>query len=595
MPGPVIKISGFSGEQPRITPRLLPDTAAQSAIDVRLDDGALTPVRQDVLETTISGTDDIDTIYKFGATWLTWDTVVHASPGPVATERLYFTGDANPKMLVSGTTYDLKLPGPTGHLTAALVGSGSGDIVTRVYCYTLVTDFGEESEPAKVSNAVDWKPGQTVTLSGFDAGVVSRNITKQRIYRSQTGQTGTYFFLIAERNVSTSDFIDNVAVDAFQEALPSADFNMPPDGLQGLTALPNGFFAAFIGRQIFFSEPWQPHAWPVKYMVSVTDTIIGMAAIDDLLVVVTNGSPVLLRGSHPAAIAETKIRIKAACINERSIIDLGYAVAFASNDGLVRVGADGAVDVVSGNLFNRDDWLALSPSTMIAAQMSGRYVAFYDTLDSDGNRLAGALFFDMAGTPFMVRSSSIASAAWFDATNGGLYYVKSGTRDVYRLDAPAGVRKRMYWRSKPFFLPYDENMGAFRADSDPSAIGTDNSAIVQWLAETLAANAAAIAAGSIGGEWNSVEYNVVELNGDLLIKIPDEYRDENVLATVNGGQVTFNIYANDRKIASIGATDRVVRLPSGFLARKWEIEVVGTLPITQVVVAKSVDDLKENG
>jgi hypothetical protein len=594
MAGPVIKISAFSGEQPRIIPRLLPDTGAKLAIDVRLDDGGLTPVRQDMFEDTL-GIDGAKTIYRHQGTWLAWDTVVHASPGPVASERLYYTGDTTPKMLVSGTEYDLALAGPSAALTATLGGSGSGDVVTRVYTYTYVTSMGEESEPAAVSNKIDWKPGNTVVLSGFLAGPAGRGIATQRIYRSQTGQLGTYFYLIAERAVGTGDFNDTVAVDAFQEPLPSEDWNPPPDGLQGLTSLPNGSFVGFVDRQICFSEPYRPHAWPEKYRLSTTDLIVGLGAIGGVVVVLTEGYPVVLQGSHPAAMSNVKLELNAPCINERSIVDLGFAVVFATNDGLASVRADGSISLITANLFSRDDWLALNPTTIIAAQISGRYVAFYDTVDAAGNRLAGALFFDLAEAPFLVRSASQASAASFSVANGGLYFVKSGTKDIYRFDAPSGVRKNLYWRSKEFMLPYDENFGAIRIDTDPSVSGTDTSNIEEWLAATIAANNALIAAGSILGEWNAVPYNTLELNGDILTDIPGEYLDGNFVAAAGGGTTTVGIYANGKKVASIGKTDVITRLPSGFLARKWEIEVAGNLKITQIAMGKSPDDLKENG
>ena len=39
-----LKLVGFSGEIPKLLPRLLPDMSAQAAFNVRLDDGALTPI-----------------------------------------------------------------------------------------------------------------------------------------------------------------------------------------------------------------------------------------------------------------------------------------------------------------------------------------------------------------------------------------------------------------------------------------------------------------------------------------------------------------------------------------------------------------------
>jgi hypothetical protein len=79
---------------------------------------------------------------------------------------------------------------------------------------------------------------------------VGRSLTKQRIYRSQTGSSGTYLYLIAEGPASASSFVDTVPVHGFDEALPSADWNPPPDALTGLIDVPNGMMSGFVGRAL---------------------------------------------------------------------------------------------------------------------------------------------------------------------------------------------------------------------------------------------------------------------------------------------------------------------------------------------------------
>lgn len=136
-----IRLTQFSGEIPRLLSRLLPETGAQLAENVRLDDGGLTPIRKQRFEHVFSGMSDIQTIYKFGTDWLAWTSVVNAVPGPVATDRLYYTGDGTPKMRVGAVIYELALPFPTVALSASLGGVGSGDVTTRLYVYTWVTDY----------------------------------------------------------------------------------------------------------------------------------------------------------------------------------------------------------------------------------------------------------------------------------------------------------------------------------------------------------------------------------------------------------------------------------------------------------------------
>lgn len=592
MAGPVIKINAFTGERPRIDPILLPESAAQSALDVRLDDGALTPVREDMFEASVTSA-IAKTIYRYLGSWLSWDQLVHLAPGPVAEDRLYYTGDGVPKMRVAGTVYNLALTRPTAALTATLSGTGSGDIITRTYVYTWVTDFGEESEPCTASAAIKWKPGQTVTLSGFQSAPSGRNITKQRIYRSQTGQTGTYFYLIAERPAASADFVDNVAANQFQEQLPSASWNPPPNGLVGLTALPNGFMAGYVGKQLYFSEPYRPHAWPEKYVLTTNDTIMGLAALGGTLIVLTQGVPYILQGSHPASMTMVKTEANFPCINSRSIVDMGYAVIYASLDGFASISASGQVQLISGDMFNRDAWLALDPSSFIASQTYGRYISFYTSADVDGNEVSGYLMLVVSGNGVdLLRGSSAASAAWYDFSNGALYFIKKGTKSIMRMDAPSGVRKKLYWKSKQYLLPYEENFGAIRVDSDAQTSGTDSSAIEDYIAQTIAANLQLLSDGLVGGAFNDTIPNTYSINGDSLTFIPIAYQNGDYTSAVGGGQTTVGVYADGVKVAAIGKTGKAVRLPSGFLARMWEIEVLGDLKIKQIALAKSIDDLR---
>lgn len=576
---PAISLTAFRGEQPRIIPRLLPETAAQSAINARLDDGGLTPMKVPIREVGV--VPDHQTIYRHGTTWLSWSGVVNAAPGAVAQDRLYYTGDGAPKMRVGDDVYELALPSPDEALTATLGGSGDGDVATRLYGYTWVTAFGEESEPCPVSNAVDWKPGNTVTLSGFAEPPPDRQITLQRIYRSQTGRLGTYFYLIAERAASDDAFEDNIAVDALQEPLPSAEWNPPPADLVGLISMPNGMMAAHTGNDVYFCEPYRPHAWPEKYVLTTEVPIVGLAAIGTYLIVLTEGQPYLATGSSPETMQMVKLESTLPCINARGIVDMGFAVAYPSHEGLVAARADGSIGIVSGRLFDRDSWLALSPETMIGALHGGRYVAFYDTVDAEGGRNAGALFIDIQADQDLIRSSEIATAAFYDISDGGLYFLGEVAGDVYRLDAPAGSRHRLYWRSKPFILPYPENFGAIRIDSADTLSGEEKAAAAAARDAAIAANAALIAAGSIGGEMNGAAINALPMNGDILQPMPEE-----------AARVTVGIIADGQRVVEIERTNAPTRLPSGFRAETWEIDVASNVKITRITMAKTMDELK---
>lgn len=576
---PAIKLTAFTGEQPRLISRLLPATAAQFSVNTRLDDGGLTPFNTAVQEDSI-GSAAAKTIYKFQGQWLWWAGLVNAAPGPVADDRLYYTGDGVPKMRVNGTVYNLAVTPPTAALGTALGGAGSGDTQTRLYTYTFVTDLGEESEPAPASASLDWKPGQTVTLSGFQAPPAGRAITKQRIYRSQTGSTGTYFYFIAERAASNADFVDNIAVNAFQEMLPSVAWNAPPDTLTGLIAMPNGMMAAFEGKKLYFSEPFRPHAWPEKYVLTTDADIVGLGAIGTSLVIATTANPYLATGSSPDTMQMVKLEANLPCINARGIVDLGFAIAYPSNEGLAAVSASGEAKLVSGDIMGIDDWRGLSPETIIGGQLSGRYVAFYDTEDADGTVMTGAVFFDLGSTPYLIRTNTAVSAAVYEIETGALYFLAKDESDIYRMDSPQGDRESYYWKSKDFHMPGETSFAAIQIDTIDTVTPLEYKNYEAQRAQVIAKNAQLIASKVSLGDINGAPINTVASGGDNLLRLPTP-----------PGNVRVGVYANGTLIATVTRTGTPVRLPAK-AATMWEIDVSANVSVSQIVIASTMDELK---
>ncbi len=581
---PALKLTAFSGEQPRIIPRLLPDTAAQSAFNTRLDDGGLSPYYEPSSVSSLSApTASYLTIYKFGDTWLGFEDHVHLAEGPVAQNRLYYTGDGVPKMRVSSTVYPLALAAPSGALTGTPSGSGTGNVYTRIYVYTWVTGFGEESEPSPASAEVDWQAGQTVTLTGFASTPSGRNITHQRIYRSQTGSTGTDLYFIAERSASTSSYVDSIAVDAFEEVLPSRYWTPPVDTLSGLTAMPNGMMAAFSGKDLYFSEPWRPHAWPETYVLTTDTEIVALGAIGTSLAVLTKGHPYFVTGTTPESMTMDKIEANYPCINARGVIDLGYSIVYPSHEGLVAVKSNGSIGLISSNLFSPDEWRKLNPGTMCAGQLAGRWVASYNSVDDNSQAITGSILVDTSGsTAFLIRSDVYASAWYYDVEEGALYFVEPEAETIFRFDPPGGVRAKQYWRSKQFILGAPQNFAAILVDASGGLSSEEAAALDAEIAAIAAANEVLIAAGSISGDLASDMVGVVPVGGDILTPIPN----------AGASTIAVGVYADGVKVATISEANKVKRLPAGFKARQWEIDAFGDVDISQIAMATTVDELK---
>lgn len=524
---------GFQGEIPRIAARLLPESAAQNCRNARLEDGALVPLNESkVVETLAVPVDPIVTIYRrYDGTWLTWDVEVNATGGPVTdSDRTYYTGDGVPKVIYgagAGTVHSLAVPPPSAGLTIA-VSSGALDPDTSeavFYAYTYVTQWGEESQPSDLSNELACSPLQIISVTGF-VNPAARGITLYRLYRSQTDSLGeTTLFFVAEITIATfvSPYLHNMVNDPLENSIPSLDWTVPIDTLVGLCAGPNGMMAAFKGKDLYFCEPYIPHAWPVKYMLSMDYKIVGLAAIGSAFVVLTEGTPYIVQGTNPGSMVPTEMEQNLPCLASRSIVDLGYSVVYASTEGLVKITNAGA-ELLTGTMFTTRQWQNQRASTIIASQHFGAYIYTHDNEDATG-RLG--VIIDLTGKqPFLVRHDEDFTATFFAIGEGSLY-ILINDNEIALWDSPDTARRDVRWVSRLIHLPSPVNFGCY-------------------LMETEA------------GE---------------------------------GTTATIKVYA-DGVLKHTGTTQNAVaRLPSGFLALKWEVEFIGTTKVTSLNLATSPSEL----
>ncbi|MCE7797853.1 hypothetical protein LWE61_14975 [Sphingobium sufflavum] len=575
-----IRIAAFTGEIPRLIPRLLPNSAAQAAENTKLENGAIMPVRRGRYAHHLD--EPAQAIYLHGDEWLSWSVPVNVVPAPIAENRLYITGDGVPKVRAAGSTYPLALQRPLTPPAAALV-SGSPDPTlqqTILYAYTWVTALDEESEPSPVSNPLLWSPGLDVQVTGFVVPAADRAINRMRIYRSQTSALGeTQLYFIAERAVGITPFVDVIADHPFAEPLASLDYNTPPDGLAGLIALPNGIMAAFEGKKLYFSEPYKPHAWPEKYILTVDFPIMGLGVFGSAVAVLTQGQPYVVAGTSPDTMSMEKLEVNLPCVSARGIVDLGASIAYPSTDGLVVISQSGA-NTITRNLITRDDWLRMNPYSFVAGSFNGRYLTCYAFTDGDGIERTGMLIIDLTGeTPFITRGSDSADAMFSDTAGGALYLLKNG-EDIYEWDAISTSYGEMYWRSKRFVLPADTNFGAILIEGE-SAMTPEQRAASKALAQAIReANEALIDGDVTGGTFPSMPLGLVTFAGSLLSPV-DEF-EPLFLVTV---------YADGKPVADIVDMNLTCRLPGGFLARTWEVEVRGNQLVTAISIGASPSEL----
>jgi hypothetical protein len=346
-----------------------------------------------------------------------------------------------------------------------------------------------------------------------------------------------------------------------QEAIGTLTYNPPPDDLQGIIALPNGMLAGFTGNKLYFSEPYIPHAWPEKYVLTTNYDIVGLGAFGRSIAIMTKGNPYIATGITPDAMAMELIEVNYPCVNKRGIVDLGYAVAYPSSDGLILVSSEGAKHVTR-QLFTRDQWQQLNPQTMVACQYDGRYVACYSYVDSAGATQSGTIIIDLTGEQAFLSRTDFYTNYMFYEPGAGKLYVLDGQK-AKQWDAPNMPYMQMEWRSKKIVLDGPINMGASMVDIDAVSIAANQPLPMITIDDAT---------------FVSESFPSTVVPGSVFTASADP-------------AFQAVVYADGAAVQTFSDINKVSRLPGGFMARTWEVTVKGRQPVTSIYLAWSPSEL----
>jgi len=567
----LVAITNFIGMAPRLDPRRLAPVAAQLAVNVDFTDGTLGPTREAKLVHTFPGA--VSSIYKDGPAWLGFAGIASVVRGPVAQDRLYYTGDGVPKMRVSGTVYNLALPAPVSAPAVTNLSAPGVNPEEVLYVYTWVTSFGEESPPSPLSAPLDYTVGVIQRVDGFAATPVGRGITHRRIYRSQTTISGaTELFFVTEIPVATTSYDYDAAVTPLGEAILTKDFDPPPAALSGLTQLPNGMMAAFVGKELYFSEPYQPHAWPEKYVLVVNSDIVGLAAFGSSVAVLTREAPYVVQGITPDQMAMEVVEGGMPCLSGLGIVDVGYSAIYPSSEGLILIG-EGRRENITADIFSRDQWAQMSPASIIAARFKDQYVfihnsSTFDIYDMDGVAgWGGALevtlecdgpvlgnpddytIFDFGGP---LSSFGAQTMSWVDAFNSSNVGLISSTQVA------------------PIFLFSDQ------ATNNLYMLGSDGVSVYEWMV---------VGEDLVPAIWRSKVFN------SNSPQAPGAFYIQAARLPGFGDTFRASIYADGLLIRQVTTPNAIHRLPAEKLFKEWEIEIETTVPVLAAYIARTPDEI----
>jgi len=550
------KLITFKGIAPQISPRLLADTVAQTAENVSLDSGRLVPITDNSTTATLNASGKTSIYkYEFGGVdyWLEWASDVDVQPAPIpddANARLYWTGDTFPRMASS----------------TELIASGSDDGTqtqfSTSYVYTFVSGFGEEGPPSAASTVLTKVDAQTVTVANMSTSAGSgtsrsnTNITKKRIYRSNTGSNTTAFQFVGEVNLSATTFTDSTTNANLGELIPSTFWIAPPDEdtslypngqMRGLTSMPNGIFAGFSGKRLCFSEPFLPHAWPVAYRITLDEEIVSIAMAGNGLFVGTKGTPYLVIGTDPQSMSAVRIEAAQACLNKRSMVDMGPYVLYAGADGLVAAtGTD--VQVITEGLISPAQWRSeYFPTALQGFLWEGRYVGFY----TSGSNYGGFIFDNRFGerniTSLTQTATTDVSGGFTDPDDNSLYVIidpASGNGVVKEFQGGT-TNQTFTWRSKTFVPERPGRMGFVKVDAE---------------------------------DW------------PVVIKV---YGDGSVIyhATIAASGSVYTVTGTTPSFSAVTILEPVVRLPSG-VHKTYSVEIQSTKIVNEVCIAESIQEIR---
>ena len=433
--------SVFTCAVPREAPRNLRPDQASAAVDCWMDKKQPRPLPELLPVAGVNAfSASVKTIYRFDdIRWFQWDDEVDVVRAPLindSTNRTIWTGDDFPRftstvIMQGGTFVSPGLPvsrrlgipvpdqDPTTSIGALTDADADATPLFNAWVYTFVSDLGEEGAPSDPTGVIERGYNidgtiQPVTIT-MPTGVTGPyNITHKRLYRTVTGAGGgTSYQLVAQIPLSQAAYDDTTLIRALGSALITTTWDPPHEDLQGLIALPNGVLAAFKGREIHFSEPYQPHAWPSDYIQVVDADVVGIDNFGSTVVVGTKGDPHLINVADPSNAAAVKMELNQACISGRSFAYIALqGVVYASPDGLVLVGPSGG-KLVTEAVYNRDNWQALAPENLRSVYHDGAYLGFLtDKAVAFDHKQQGA-----------IETSDVVNAVYHDRERDKLYVV----------------------------------------------------------------------------------------------------------------------------------------------------------------------------
>ncbi len=359
--------------------------------------------------------------------------------------------------------------------------------------------------------------------------------------------------------------------------------------------------AGFVNNEIWFCEPYFPHAWPPGYVLTTDFPIVGVGVTTGSLVACTQATPYVAGGVNPASMTLTKCSIPNPCLSRGSILGADTGVLYMSSNGLISVNNLGQATNTTDLWITRDKWQALTPqkNTRVISLL-GCYFCFGTTNGADASVAQQGFFiqleqdntsftiwpqpgghrvgFNQLTSPNLYNIDNILSDQW---TGIGLL-VQNGQIYYYDFSDPAPVMIPYTYISKVYQSNNKKNYSAIKVFYNQPAgpTGPSASTIPLGLPTFTGPTGPASPTGASGPNqtvatdpsWNTLQ--------------PSQLGIIKTFADLDG---TGNMVLIDcREIVESGG---ILRIVSGFKAEQWQWQISGRIIVSNMQVATSAKEL----
>ena len=496
----------------------------------------------------------------------------------------------------------------------------SATVEARTYVYTWVSAYGEESPPAPPTLLNGWANGTwTIGLFNPPANYLGNsgiaNVAFLRLYRTVTAQGGsTTYYFVADISVGSTDpdaiaaviadplvngigclppaanYVDTQPdnVIALNIQLPSTNYFPPPPNMQGIIAMPNGMYAGWVSNQVWFSAPYLPHAWPPGYVYTVEYPIVGMGLSQGSLVACTSVTPWVLTGVNPASMSVLQCMDPNPCLSAGSIISIDAGVFYQSPNGLIQVTPPSTSANVTQQWVTLEKWAQLTPQEYVRAiPLAGLYFAFgtqsppyiSPTDDSVAQQGFNIDLSPLDSTSFSIWPQPGGHRVGFNLLNGpngqNVINILTDPWTSYGIIIQNGqVLYYDFQQMQPVMEPYDWTSAILQQETKRSF-----SAFKVWFTVPpgTPSNEAAVrnTAPPTDPSWNALSPTQW-----LIVKIYADYND-------GAGDGSMQLITC-REIRKSG---ELLRIPDGFKAESWQIEILGRVDVSNLQMATSAKEL----